>query len=182
MISNIAHKINERIAAKTAAYPCLSGMRFFGLAEPVLRSESEEEVFPVIVDDKGECTAIAADDDFPAGIYHRLLSKTYSFAPMKSQFGNEKVQQAEAELLLICWAFREATGTTADIIESLIYASFDTTINAIQSNFDRRAVFGGEFSGIPFFLPEEVMLFSMKYRFKYPAQAKECLNIENFCN
>jgi hypothetical protein len=182
MIGNTVHKINEGIAVKTADYPCLGGMRFFGLAEPILRSASEEEVFPVIVDKDGEDTTLFVDDDFPAGIYHRLLSKTYSMAPMKQQTGDQNMQLAEAELLLICWAFRKVVHTTADVLESLIYASFDDTIKAVQSSFDRRAVFGGEFSGIPFFLPEDVMLFSMKYRFKYPAQAKECLNIENFCN
>jgi hypothetical protein len=182
MINNIIHTINERIAEKIAAYPCLDGMRFFELAEPVLRSESEEEVFPVIVNEDGEDTTLFVDDDFPAGVYHRLLSKTYSMAPVKQQVGDQNIQLVEAELLLICWAFRKSVHTTADVLESLIYASFDDSIKMVQSSFDRRAVFGGEFSGISFFLPEDVMLFSMKYRFKYPARAKECLNIENFCN
>jgi hypothetical protein len=182
MISNIINKINEDIAAKTAAYTCLSGMRLLGLAEPVLRVASEEEVFPVIVDNSGEDTALFVDDDFPAGIYHRLLSKTYSVLPRKQQYGDQNIQMAEAELLLICWAFRQSVHTTADVLESLIYSSFDESIKAVQSNFDRHAVFNGEFSGVSFFLPEDVMLFSMKYRFRFPLQAKECLTIENFCN
>jgi hypothetical protein len=182
MISKIIHKINEAIATKTAAYSCLSGMRLFGLAEPILRSASEEEVFPVIVSNEGEDTALFVDDDFPAGIYHRLLSKTYTALPLKQQVGDQNMQLAEAELLLICWAFRQSVHTTADVLESLIYSSFDESIKAVQSNFDRRAVFSGEFSGVSFFLPEDVMLFSMKYRFRYPSRAKECLTIENFCN
>jgi hypothetical protein len=165
MINGIVHKINEGLAAKTAAYPCLSGMLFFGLAEPVLRTESEEEVFPVIIGSGGEDVALFVDDDYPAGLYHRLLSKTYGLAPAKQQYGDRQVRVAEAELLLVCWAFRNKVNTTADVLESIIYASFDDTIKAVQSNFDRRSVFNGEFSGVPFFLPEEVMLFSMKYRF-----------------
>jgi hypothetical protein len=182
MISKIIHNINEAIAAKTAAYPCLSNMRFFGLAEPVLRRESEEEVFPVIVGADGEGAHIFVDDDFPAGIYHRLLSKTYSTLRVKDQFGDQNIQEAESEILLVCWAFRQAVHTTSDVLESLIYSSFGNDIKAVQSNFDRRAVFSGEFLGVSFFLPEDVMLFSMKYRFKHQAQAKECLNIENFCS
>jgi hypothetical protein len=182
MISKTVYTINEALAAKTSAYPCLSGMLFFGLAEPVLRTEEEDVFFPAVVDAKGEDTFLFTDDDFPAGLYHRLLSKTYLLLPSKQQYGDEQIQVAEAELLLVCWAFRHRVNTTADVLESMIYASFNESIKAVLSNFDRRSVFNGEFSGIPFFLPETVMLFSMKYRFRYSARARECLTIENFCN
>jgi hypothetical protein len=177
----MVHRVNEAIAAKTAAYPCLSGMRFSGLAEPVLRRESGEEVFPVLVGVDGEDAHLFVDDDFPAGIYHRLLSGTYGVLPLKQRYGDEKIQAAEAEVLLVCWAFRQSVHTAADVLEGLIYAAFGEEIKAVQSNFDRRAVFNGEFAGISFFLPEDVMLFSMKYRFRYPSMSKGCLNIENFC-
>jgi len=182
MISSIVHKINEEIAAKIADYPCLLGMQFFGLAEPVVRSSEDEQLFPVIVDFTGEDTAIVVDDDYPAGLYHRLLSKSYSAAPTKQQYGNQNVRIAEADMLLVCWAFRNKIKTTADVLEGLLYSVFDDDIRAVQSSFDRRAVFAGEFSGFPFFLPEDVMLFGMKYRFKYPAKSRECLEIPNFCN
>jgi hypothetical protein len=183
MISRTVHTINERIAAKAAGFPCLDGMQLFGLAEPVLRiREDGEEAFPAIINYNGEDTMLFTDDDYPAGLYHRLLSKTYSMAPTKQQYGDGNIQFAVADVILICWSFRNAIRTAPDVLESIIYSSFNEDVLVNQSNFDRLAVFNGEFSGVPFFLPETVMLFSMKYRIKQHAILRDCLNIGDICN
>jgi hypothetical protein len=182
MIADIVKTIDGAIAGRFANYPCLDAAKFFGLAEPVIRRVSGDEVFPVVVDFDGEDTEVFADDDFPVGIYHRLISKTYSEPKIKHQYGEQAVQQAVADMILICWVFRNRVRATADVIESLIYSSFQKEIKAGTSSFDRRAVFAGEFSGLPFFLPEDVMLFSMKYRFMYPITDRDCMDIPNFCN
>jgi hypothetical protein len=182
MIAGIVNSIDTAIAKKFSDCPLLAASRFFGLAEPVVRRVSDDEVFPVVVDFDGEDTEVFADDDFPLGIYHRLISKTYTEARVKQQYGNQDAQPVAADMTLVCWAFRSRVLTAADVIESVIYSSFQNGIKAGISTFDRRTVFAGEFSGLPFFLPEDVMLFSMKYKFMYPLTSRECMDIRNFCN
>ncbi len=181
MIVEVIAKINEAITAKIADYPCLNGSILHGIAEPILRhDEGSEEYFPVIVDATGEDTLVFADDDYPMGIYHRLLSKSYSMPPVRKQYGDQTTDVAEVEMMLICWAIRNKVSASVDVLERLIYSAFKSEIKAVSSNFKRTEVFNGEFTGIPFFLPENVMLFSMKYSFKYPAQQRECIEILNF--
>lgn len=182
MIAKIVNGIDDCIKKKFDTYPCLCVSRFYGLAEPVVRRMSSDEAFPAIVDFDGEDTEVFADDDFPVGIYHRLLTKQYLTPIVKKQYGDQITQDVEGNMILVCWAFRNQVAATADILESIIYSCFTREVLAGVSNFDRRSVFSSEFSGVPFFLPEDVMLFSMKYKFKYPATARECLDIPNFCN
>jgi DNA-binding transcriptional regulator YdaS (Cro superfamily) len=182
MIADIVKTIDGSIIGRLSGYPCLDAAKLFGLAEPVIRRVSSDEVFPVVVDFNGEDTEVFADDDFPLGIYHRLISKTYSEPKVNQQYGEQVTQVAAADMVLICWAFRGKVQTNADVLESLIYSSFQKEIKAGMSSFDRRAVFAGEFSGLPFFLPEDVMLFSMKYKFMYPITDRDCMDIPNFCN
>jgi hypothetical protein len=162
-----------------AAIPCLEGAQLFGLAEPILRTDSEEQKFPALVDDSGECQEVFVDDDGPVGIYHRLLSKTYT--PSRKQLGDGGDVDVVADLLLVCWAFRNKIHANADKLESLIYAALPKNTTPIQTSFDRFSVFAGEFSGVPFFLTEKVMLFSMKYRVVIAQSRRECLNTEDFC-
>ena len=181
MITKTINQIDERIAKQTIKYPCLMGAHFFGLAEPVVRRTNDDAIFPVIIGADCECTDVFVDDDFPIGIYHRLLSKQYSPTDKKMQYGDDYIQIAIVEMILICWALRDKINASADNLERLIYSCFPNDAKAVSSNFDRRNVFAGEFSGIPFNLPEDVMLFSMKYKFAYPATTRECIEIENFC-
>jgi len=182
MITQIVTKINQLIAEKMEKHPCLSGFCTFGLSETITRRYSEDEIFPAVVNTDGESMDVFADDDFPLGIYHRLLSKQYAQTNKKERFGDDYVQLIIADLILVCWAFREKTGATADELETLIYSSMPEHVSMTSSNFDRRSVFSGEFSGIPFNVPEDVMLFSMKYKYVYPVSSRDCTEIHNLCN
>ena len=181
MITEAITKIDLLIAGKMEKHPCLSGFLFFGLSEAITRRMNDETVFPVVVSADCESNDVFVDDDFPGGIYHRLLSKQYLPAPKNAQYGDDKCQLPVADMILVCWAFRDKINAAADILEMIVYSGFPNHVTAISSNFDRRSVFSGEFSGIPFNLPEDVMLFSMKYRIAFPATDRNCINIDNFC-
>ena len=184
MIAKTIDSINEEIAFKMVKYPCLSGFKTYGLAEQIVRRYNDDAWIPVIVDSFSEDHEIFVDDDYPLGLYHRLLSKTYSEPQRKNQYGDDIVQDVTVDMILVCWAFRKYLGTIGivETLERIVYSSLHGNTLALQSNFDRRAVFSGEFSGVPFNLPEDVLLFSMRYRFKYQATSRECIEIENFCN
>jgi len=185
MIAKKVNIINENITKNLEKLPCLNGFQLYGIAEQVIRRYNDDEWIPFIVDSDSEDHEVFVDDDFPLGLYHRLLSKTYSMPDRKNQYGDDVVQMVTADMILVCWAFRKYLDKkgTIDTIERIIYSSLNgKEILALQSNFDRKAVFSGEFSGVPFNLPEDVLLFSMRYRVTYPLTSRECIEIENICN
>ena len=181
MITETVNTINSNIAKYMDAYPCMAGYKLYGIAEQVIRRYNADEWEPLIVDSDCEDHTVFVDDDYPLGIYHRLLAKTYSTPERKNQFGDDVVQNVTAEMILVCWAFRKYLNVTAETIERIIYASLPDKTLALQSTFDRKAVFSGEFSGIPFNIPEDVLLFSMRYRYSYPVSSRECIEVENIC-
>jgi hypothetical protein len=176
-------KINASISAKIAenGLLCLENIRLMELAEPVVRNEDAEEWIPAVVENSGEDTTVFADDEYPLGVYHRLLSKAYATVPNKG-YGDSVRIMTIADMKLVCWGFRNTLNTTADRIESFIYATLPADVLPVRSIFDRAAVFGAEFKGIEFFLPEEVFLFSMDYKLQYPVNKRDCIDLRNICN
>jgi len=184
MITKTVKTINERIAGKMDDLKCLEGFQLYGLAEPVIRRYNDDEWIPLIVDSSSEDHEVFVDDDYPLGVYHRHLAKTYSTPEKKNQFGDDTVQNVVADMILVCWSFRRYLGDdgTVEALERLIYSCLPEKTIALQSNFDRRSVFSTEFQNVPFNLPEDVLLFSMRYRFIYPVNSRECIDIEDICN
>lgn len=156
MIAKTVNIINEKLSKNLDVFPCMEGYKLYGLAEQVVRRYNDDEWIPLIVDSSSEGHEVFADDDYPLGLYHRLLAKTYSEPQKKNQYGDDIVQTVTADMILVCWVFRKYLGenVTADTLERIIYASLYEKTMALQSNFDRRAVFSGEFSGVTFNLPE----------------------------
>ena len=170
--------INSRMEQSLNSSPCLEGAQLFGLAEPILRRNEEgEEVFPAIIHPNGEDTYIQLDDDYPIGLYHRLISRTYQ---SKKGYGDALSYYAVDEILAICWGFRKYVDPYK--LEHLLFSALPDEAKRVVSNFDRFSVFNGEFSGVPFFFPESCFLFSHRYRIQYEVSAG-CINTEeNICN
>ena len=182
-IAKKVNTINKAIAVNMDKFPCMIGYKLLGIAEPVVRRNYDgDEWFPVIVDEYSGDHTVFVDDDYPLGIYHRLLGKTYS-TPKDMQFGDEKYQLVTTDMILVCWAFRKYLGSegAVDTLERIIYSSMDNDITLVSSDFDRLRVFQNEFRNVQFFLPEDVLLFSMRYRFNYPIMSRECVDVENIC-
>lgn len=189
MIAKTVHIINEKISENLDLFPCLKCYKLFGLAEHVvLRDSYSDRWIPYVIDRNSEDTDVWIDDDISLGIYHRLLSKNYSTPERKSGYGDYTLQNVHADMILVCWAFRKnfSGKSNVDTLERLIYSSVvfnkgESQTIAVNSNFDRKSVFNGEFSGVPFNLPEDVMLFSMRYKIIYPVTTQDCTVIENIC-
>lgn len=177
ILENAIQETNERLRKNLEASPCLASAQLFGLAEPILRKDRNDEVIPAIISPKGEDTYIQLDDEYPFGLYHRLLSRTYQSA---RGYGDDQRYTCIDEVLTVCWGFREKVNPLA--LESYLFASLPPEARVMQSSFDRFSVFSGEFSGVPFFFPEDAFLFSLKYRVQYSLTAG-CTNTkETICN
>jgi len=181
MIAEQVNKINRSIAENLKQLKCLKCYKLFGIAEPFVRRHNKDKWIPAIIDNESEGSYVFADDDYQLGLYHRLLSKAYS-VEKKRQYGSDIIETITTDMILVCWVFRRNLGKngTADTFERIVYSSLSNEMLALQSNFDRKSVFANEFQGMEFFLPEDVLLFSMRYRFAYPTQ-RDCIKIENIC-
>jgi hypothetical protein len=181
MIKDAVNRIDEAIKSKMQALDCLSSSVFFGVAEPVVRLvDEDEEWFPVVIDNAGEDRYVFVDDDYPLGIYHRIVDKTYVPAP-KSTYGEAQALSVQANMKLVCWGLRDRVMTTSDRIESFVYASLPEVATPVRSSFDRFLVFSNEFRGVRFFLPEVAFLFSIDYFLRYAPVKRECLDLSDLC-
>lgn len=169
MIEKIIEKWNEAIVNHFADVSKMVS----GIATPVLQKDSEEVFFPAIISQSGDCEYPFADDTFVFGVYHRLLNIDYSKGQGKGYGDNNRIQAA-ADVLLICWGWTEFD--SALNLERKLFSLAPETVSFISSNFDRKQVLSGEFSGIGFFLPPEVFLFSIKYRVPFTAN-KNCVQL-----
>lgn len=179
MVENIINKINANIISRSDELCNAQEPLLYGLASPVLiRSVNDEEdqiAYPAIIDDEGECKYVFADDDYPFGVYHRILSRNYS--QTKKGFGDSNYDVAIDDLLLVCWGFRNLLQMDSISFErQIIIPSLPNEALLLQSNFDQFAVFNTEFKNIVYNLIPELFLFSVKYKVQYTF-IRECLEI-----
>jgi hypothetical protein len=178
MITEVVKQINDSLLPSFEDID----VSIFGIAESILVREDDKEsddvYIPSIIDSDGECHSVFVDDDYKLGIYHRVLGKTYTNQPNKG-FGDGSGVLVVADMQLVCWGF--STAVEAESVEQLIFSKSPEAMRFVSSDFDRKKVFSSEMQGIPFFLPPEVFLFSIKYKVQYKAK-RACLEISDFFN
>lgn len=143
-----------------------------GLAMPiVVQEESSQLSYPALVSEDGESNYVFADDNYKLGVYHRLLSKSYQTVPGKG-YGDDEAVLMTADMMLVCWGWLSLE--YPERVEQMLYSVSPSSATIVGVNFDRQSVFSAEFKGIPFFLPQEVFLFSIKYKIQARVK-KRCL-------
>jgi hypothetical protein len=176
----IVTQIDVSIKNKMALFCCMENTEFFGIAEPIVRSaDSSEEWFPVVIDKSGEDRYVFIDDNFSIGIYHRIVDRVY--IPVLNSYGDSPTLTVQTDMKLVCWGLINETLTNADQVERLIYSSLPAEITPTRSTFDRALVFGTEFRGIDFFVPEVAFLFSIDYYFKDTPARRDCVDLSDIC-
>ena len=138
-----------------------------GLVIPIVDQDGERS-YPALVSQDGESRYVFADDAFNLGIYHKLLNIDYTGS---KGYGERQIMQARADLMLVCWGWLRSI--SARNAERMIFNESPKDVQLLQSLLDRKQVFNTEFSGINFFLPSDLFLFSMRYRVQYTI-TKEC--------
>ncbi len=177
-LTDIIGDINNNIQQKASVLWPLKQPSIFGLSEPVLirstDSDEDRTAYPAVIDNDGECRYVFADDNYPFGVYHRLLSSNYS---QKKGFGKKDLDVRIDEVLLICWGFRNQIQMDSVTFENqIIIPSLSAEILITQTIFDRYSVFNGEFKKITYNLIPELFLFSVKYKMQYVFD-RECIEV-----
>lgn len=166
-IEHIVEEINETVIRQLK---CKTGEefhgQFFGIAFPVLiKDEDGERSFPAIIDTEGECSYVFSDDSYSFGIYHRLLSKTYSQA---KGFGDGNLDIENDEMAMIVWGFSNQLDMNAlDFEREIITPSIPKKATLVSSDFDSYRIANGEFRNANYLNKPEEFIFSVKYKVQF---------------
>lgn len=148
----------------------------FGLCSPVITKSFDDEdgrTIPALVDITGEGDYPFIDDRVPFGAYHRLSSKNY--ATVKGYGGGNKDVEV-CDLYMVCWGSSALLNMRAEEVErTILIPSIPAAAKLVQTNFDPASVFATEFKGVPFNVPSNLFLFSLRYRIQYVFE-RNCIN------
>jgi hypothetical protein len=168
MIQTIINSINSAILLHCTKLD----VSVRGLAQPVYILDDDEQIIPAITLD-GEDSHVFIDDSYIFGSYHKLNGKTYSHET-KTGYGDAYKVMCVADLSMIVWGFEK--NIAADDMEKFIFTVAPKDMIFLKTDFDKKRVFQSEFSGVDFFVPEDVFLFKINYRVQYEVK-KACLEI-----
>ena len=163
-VENIVEKINETIAGQLK---CKTGKEFpgqlLGIAFPIqIQDDDTNNSIPGIIDTDGECHYVFSDDDYAFGVYHRLLSKSYS--KIKG-FDDDVVIN---DITMIVWGFSNQLGMNALNFErKIIIPSIPKLAQLVSSDFDSYRVANSEFRNATYLYKPEEFIFSVKYKVQF---------------
>jgi hypothetical protein len=166
-LEKTVEKINETIIRQLR---CKTGNEFpvqaFGVAFPIqIMNEDTESSIPAIVLNNGECRYVFSDDDYPAGLYHRLLSRSYAKA---KGFGDGDLDVEINDVSLIVWGFSNRLNMSpVEFEREIIIPSIPRPAMPVSSDFDSRRVIGSEFRNINYVNRPEEFILSVKYRVQF---------------
>ena len=166
-VENIVEKINETV---TRQLQCKTGKEFpaqlFGIAFPVqIQDDDSDRSIPAIIDTDGECCYVFSDDSYSFGLYHRLLSKSYS---QVKGYGDGNLDVELNEMTMVVWGFSNQLSIGAlDFEREIIIPSIPKLASLVSSDFDSYRVANGEFRNANYLNKPEEFIFSIKYKVQF---------------
>lgn len=164
-MNNIISNINAQI--EVAAM--LGNMALYGVADPIVIRDENDSIFPVIIDNDGECRDVLFDDSKDVSIYHRLNTKTYGTVSTAG-YGDIPQRSVVYEMAMIVCGRRDKINVY-DMERACVFG-IENTSNAkqrikcevITSNFHRPQVFASEYTGVQFPIQPNIFLFKINYK------------------
>lgn len=186
----IVNQVNQSIKDNLSSAKFILSAR--GISKQLPR---EEDGIPAFVDQSGEGSFNAFDDNFSVCIYHR--NETTSFeTQLNSGFGDsDDLKRETANMVLICWADRRRVEVTQEQLAAAIVGSLpfslgktfvkdknmtSALVEAVSIDHVSQNIWGREFKGIEFMLPPESIYFQINYRIE-TVYDKTCIEICEPC-
>lgn len=183
-LGDIVNSINDALKVKLTAFPTTS---YSGIAYPIARrKDNSYEFIPAIILTSGEAKYLTFDDIEEMGIYHRIVSSSYTQDKNQSYGDGYTSFQQNYDLDLVVMADRRRVEVSPDVLEAAIASNFPagekpTGINylnilPVSANHNSRTLFSQEFQGVNYYLKPEHIFFSIRYRveLKY---VKGCISL-----
>jgi len=166
-IENIVTEINKTILLQLK---CKLGEDFNAQLHKIafpcqIQDENTDRAIPAIIDTDGECKFVFSDDDYSFGLYHRLLSKTYS---REKGFGDGDIDVELNEMSIIVWGFSNQLKMNAiDFEREIIIPSIPKKAALVSTDFDSYRVANSEFRNTTYLNKPEEFIFSVKYKVQF---------------
>lgn len=154
MIEKINKSIENSLTGLTTS--------ILGVAEPIVITNEEETIVPMIVLPDGECLSIL-DDEKDICVYHKINKKTYVKEENRG-YGDRPKVSSNTDMSLLCYGFRDKISQLD--AERLITSAIMPYVSIESVEFSRITILSSEFLGIQFFLQPNVFLFRINYRMK----------------
>ena len=167
--------------------PLFPGARIEGIAETILRNENgKAEMFPAIIDNKGNVSQMVVDDTDYLAIYHKLNGNTYTNSTR--QYGKEEAERPGAGWLYDSFCRQDRVDKTPQQMEGILVKNFpdllETSIDGVyraevklkSTNLDTNKVFSGSHQGFNPFISSDHYLIRVNYTIEITFD-KNCIDI-----
>lgn len=164
----IVSNINARIISDSM----LDNTALYGIAEPIVirhDNDSQDIVYPVIIDIDGECRDVLFDDAHDIVSYHRLNKKTYATKPVDG-YGDYPQRSVVYDMSMIVCGKRKIINAhnmervCVRSIESATNYAKRITAEVAESNFNSPQVFSSEYTGVQYPIQPDIFLFKINYK------------------
>ena len=130
-----------------------------------IQDDDTNSSIPAIIDMGGDCHYVVSDDDYSYGVYHRLLSKSYSKV---KGFGDGDLDVEIDEIVMIVWGFsNQLDMNSLDFEREIIIPSIPKLAALVSSDFDSYRVANSEFRNVGYLNKPEEFIFSVKYKVQF---------------
>lgn len=173
------NKINEKFSA------LITGMKVFGLAQPIVRTVgNQEELLPGVVDIKGEVTYVGIDDTDPVRLYHKNAGVVTAFSGAQKGYGDNFNDIVNTyQMALIVFVNKKRTKLypeelflflQSNLLDEIKVEPYKRVlIRTTNVILNSQQVFKAEYAGPEFRLPEHLSLFQINYVIESTFE-KEC--------
>lgn len=182
-LNQITGFINDTLRTGSLDKACLLEANYFRLSTVVARvknasEKTNPELLPAIVNDAdGKAEPITPDSKKALQLYHKLLSKTYSYE--KKSYGDGNDIRSVCEMQIVVINNIKLTGTASDALEpavifgmpqqlsSALLAELNVNkclITPLSSIMDATTVFRQEYPKSDYFINMQMSMFSIRYR------------------
>jgi hypothetical protein len=180
-IDQITRFINDSLKAGSLNKQVLQPAIFYGLASTIYRSKGDKkpgniEPLPAIID-AGKEIFITPESKLALKIYHKQLSKSYSYD--KNSYGDGYNMKSVSEMNMVVITNSKLSGKTKDVLEPVIVFGMpqrlsnamvldlginNCLITPTGANMDAMQVFRQEYPRSDYFLNEQMSIFLIRYR------------------
>ena len=163
------NEVVSNINALIEAAAKLGNIALYGVADPIVIRDDSESIYPVIINNEGECHDVLFDDSKDLSLYHRLQSKSYN-TTVVAGYGDDPQRSVVYDMSMIVCGKRSSINTyemeqlCVSAIEGATNAKYRVKCEAVNTNFNRMQVFISEYTGVQFPIQPNIFLFKISYK------------------
>ena len=173
MIEKIVEQINENIAALLRLKSGENvSFKSIGIASPIqVQHQEPAKNIPAVVLSGGSCEPVFSTDEFSAGWYHRISSKSYGSL---SGYGDNERDVETAEMFLVVWGCSDKLNmSNLQFEREVIIPAIPQGAQLVSTDFDAYSIASSEFKNTGCRNKPKEFIFSVAYSVQYVFERKQ---------